>query len=129
FVSFANEEVKFTAAQGQDVSPVIDDIEGLGFKVRQPEQEWVKDKFLDKIEHKFIFSLVFTLPLFLHMFLPFSWLHEPYVQLGLCLPVFILGCAYFGKSAINSLKAGVPNMDVLIFVGSTSAFIYSLIGT
>src|SRR5690606_36215294 len=36
---------------------------------------------------------------------------------------------HFGKSAFNSLKSGVPNMDVLIFSGSTSAFIYSLIGT
>src|SRR6201999_2035540 len=29
----------------------------------------------------------------------------------------------------GSVKNGVPNMDVLIFVGSTAAFIYSLIGT
>ncbi|MGK9116639.1 heavy metal translocating P-type ATPase [Olivibacter jilunii] len=129
FVSFANEEVKFTADKGLNVNNVIQDIEGLGFKVQQEEQGFVKEGFLEKIEHKFIFSLLFTLPLFLHMFLPFHWLHNPYVQLSLCLPVFILGCAYFGKSAINSIKAGVPNMDVLIFVGSTSAFIYSIIGT
>lgn len=129
FVSFANEEVKFTADKGLNVNNVIQDIEGLGFKVQQEEQGFVKEGFLGKIEHKFIFSLLFALPLFLHMFLPFHWLHNPYVQLSLCLPVFVLGCAYFGKSAINSIKAGVPNMDVLIFVGSTSAFIYSIIGT
>ncbi|MDF2435590.1 MAG: P-type Cu+ transporter, partial [Mucilaginibacter sp.] len=34
-----------------------------------------------------------------------------------------------GKSAWGSVKGGVPNMDVLIFIGSTSAFIYSLVGT
>ncbi|HEY0896716.1 MAG TPA: heavy metal translocating P-type ATPase, partial [Sphingobacteriaceae bacterium] len=73
--------------------------------------------------------LVFTLPLFFHMFLPFHWLHDPYVQLGLSLPVFILGCVHFGKSAVNSIRAGLPNMDVLIFIGSTAAFIYSLAGT
>jgi Cu+-exporting ATPase len=56
-------------------------------------------------------------------------LHNPILQLVLCLPVFILGCLHFGKSAFNSVKGGVPNMDVLIFVGSSSAFIYSLIGT
>src|SRR6185437_13732382 len=33
------------------------------------------------------------------------------------------------KSAWNSVKGGVPNMDVLIFVGSSAAFIYSVIGT
>jgi len=51
------------------------------------------------------------------------------VQLLLCLPVFLVGCLHFGKSAFNSLKGGVPNMDVLIFVGSSAAFIYSLVGT
>ena len=129
FVSFANEEVKFTSDKDVNVSHVIKAIEGLGFKVQQEEQKQEEHGFLKKIEHKFLFALVFTIPLFLHMVLPFGWLHNPYVQLTLCLPVFILGCAYFGKSAVNSIKGGVPNMDVLIFVGSTSAFIYSLIGT
>jgi len=36
---------------------------------------------------------------------------------------------YFGRSAINSLHNGLPNMDVLITIGSLSAFIYSLVGT
>jgi Cu+-exporting ATPase len=35
---------------------------------------------------------------------------------------------YFGKSAINSLRSGVPNMNVLIALGATAAFVYSLIG-
>src|SRR5690606_15974932 len=34
-----------------------------------------------------------------------------------------------GKSAFHSLKNRMPNMDVLVFVGFTSAFVYSLIGT
>lgn len=129
FVSFANEEVKFSSQENVDVPQVIADIEGLGFKVQQEESTDVKEGFLSKVEHKFLFSLLFTVPLFFHMFLPIPLLHNPYVQLVLCLPVFILGCAYFGKSAINSIRGGVPNMDVLIFVGSSSAFIYSLIGT
>jgi len=36
---------------------------------------------------------------------------------------------YFGKSAIKSLRAGVPNMNVLIALGAAAAFTYSLIGT
>jgi Cu+-exporting ATPase len=58
-----------------------------------------------------------------------AFLHQPIVQLLLCLPVFMVGCLHFGKSAWSSVKGGVPNMDVLIFIGSTSAFIYSLTGT
>ena len=63
------------------------------------------------------------------MFLPKeNILHIPLIQFFLCLPVFIIGIKYFGKSAWNSIKMKFPNMDVLIFIGSTSAFLYSLIG-
>jgi Cu+-exporting ATPase len=85
--------------------------------------------FYDKVENKFIFCALFTAPLLLHMLFPWHFLHNPIVQLLLCLPVFLVGCLHFGKSAYSSVKGGVPNMDVLIFIGSTSAFIYSLVGT
>ncbi len=128
YVDFANDEVKFKTSDQSLTPAIIQDIEGLGYKVSKGSIP-VEEKFYDKVENKFFFSLIFTLPLFSHMFLPFHWLHEPYVQLALCFPVFILGCFHFGKSAFNSLKNGVPNMDVLIFTGSSAAFIYSLYGT
>ena len=56
------------------------------------------------------------------------FLYNPVVQISLCLPVYFIGIIYFGKSAFNSLKTGVPNMDVLIFIGSSAAFFYSLYG-
>lgn len=62
------------------------------------------------------------------MFFPDSFLGNPYVQLGLVLPVMAVGGWHFIKSAYYSLKSGVPNMDVLISVGSLAAFIYSLAG-
>ncbi|HRN47480.1 MAG TPA: heavy metal translocating P-type ATPase, partial [Niabella sp.] len=37
--------------------------------------------------------------------------------------------AYFGASAFRSLRNGMPNMDVLITLGATAAFVYSLYGT
>ncbi|UPT67352.1 MAG: heavy metal translocating P-type ATPase [Sphingobacteriales bacterium JAD_PAG50586_3] len=40
-----------------------------------------------------------------------------------------MGILHFGRSAWGSLKAGVPNMDVLIFIGFTAAFSYSIWGT
>ena len=61
------------------------------------------------------------------MFLPKdSILHNALLQFVLCLPVFFVGCIHFGKSAYSSLKSGLPNMDVLILMGS-SAF-YSIYG-
>ena len=56
-------------------------------------------------------------------------LMNPYLQLVLTIPVYIVGLFYFGKSAVLSLSKGVPNMDVLISIGATAAFFYSLYGT
>ena len=128
FVDFASEEVKFSGTDSEDLSSIKKDIEGLGYKVVDNPAEQVVP-FYDKVENKFIFCAVLSIPLLLHMVLPWYFLHMPLVQLLLCIPVFMVGCLHFGKSAINSIKGGVPNMDVLIFVGSTAAFAYSLIGT
>jgi len=127
-VDFASEEVKFSTDDEAKVPEIIKGIEQLGYKVVDDPALHVP-KFYEKVENKFIFCAIFTAPLFLHMLLPWHFLHMPMVQLILCIPVFLVGCLYFGKSAIGSIKNGVPNMDVLIFVGSTAAFIYSLVGT
>lgn len=129
FVDFANEEVRFSSVEQAPLPEIIKDIEGLGFKVYEHD-EIRTEKAHEKVENRFIFSLFFSVPLFLfHMIPSFTWFHNPYLQLALCIPVFTLGVIHFGKSAFNSLKGGVPNMDVLVFLGSTSAFVYSLIGT
>ncbi|MBU3664068.1 MAG: HAD-IC family P-type ATPase, partial [Bacteroidetes bacterium] len=61
----------------------------------------------------------------------FSWapLHHPLVQLVLSIPVYSLGLFFFGRSAYQSLRSSVPNMDVLIFIGAASALFYSVYGT
>ncbi len=128
FVDFVGEEVKFSGANDADVDAIIKDIEGLGYKVVD-EHTSEAVPFYQKVENKFIFCAILTAPLLLHMVLPWHFLHMPVVQLLLCLPVFWVGCLHFGKSAISSIKGGIPNMDVLIFAGSSAAFIYSLIGT
>ncbi len=127
-VDFASEEVKFTTADNETIEDAIKGIEGLGYKVVDDPASY-HEKFYEKIENKLIFCTIFTIPLLSAMVIPWHFLHMPVVQLILCLPVFIVGCLHFGRSAWHSLKGGVPNMDVLIFIGSTSAFIYSLIGT
>jgi len=51
------------------------------------------------------------------------------LQMVLCIPVYIVGMNFFGRSAIKSIRNGMPNMNVLIAIGATAAFVYSLIGT
>ena len=82
-----------------------------------------------KLEYYLIISTILSLPLLGHMFVSEeSILQNPWLQLGLSTPVMILGYLYFFKGAYKSLLNLKPNMNVLILMGSTSAYIYSLIG-
>ncbi|MFL2573384.1 MAG: heavy metal translocating P-type ATPase [Flavobacteriales bacterium] len=125
-VNFSLGEVSFNIDQKNSISKVISLIEQIGFKVKIDNQKINK---FSKVEILFLISLIFTLPLILHMFLDHSnILHNPIIQVSLCIPVYLIGIHYFGKSAVKSLKIGVPNMDVLIFMGSSAAFFYSIYG-
>ena len=129
-VDFSSGEVSFQNATGLDATKIENEISRLGYKVNHADKEDHADKKgLSAIEKKFYFCLAFTIPLFFSMFLPFPWLSNPWVQLGLVLPVMAVGVSHFGKSAFHSLRSGFPNMDVLIFIGSTAAFAYSLVGS
>ena len=79
---------------------------------------------------RFWFCILFTAPLMIHMIpgIHIHFLMDPYVQLALTLPVYIVGMDFFGRSAIKSLFSGIPNMNVLVALGSSAAFVYSLAG-
>ena len=124
-VEFITGEVSFTPPQhrNESIKRAVKSITQLGYQVKEPvdsieEHIHEEEPKKNKTEKRFIFSLIFTIPLFFHMFFSIPLLHNPIFQLILCLPVVYIGFIQFGKSAYYSIKAGVPNMDVLIFIGS-----------
>lgn len=127
-VNFASGEVYLTDKQEIDLERVEQLVKKAGFEYIGTKK--VEKTGLASIEKKFLFTLPFTVPLLLHMvpFVP-KFLSDSLFQLAVSLPVMLLGMYHFGKSALGSLRNGVPNMDVLIFIGSTSAYAYSLAGT
>jgi len=135
-VNFIGGDVSFDMNSGVVKESIAKGIEGLGYKVisddrKQPIQHSrFTIHFPTNHLQRFLFCLPFTLVLMLHM-LPWHihFLMNPWIQLAICLPVFIVGMSYFGVSAVNSLRGGVPNMNVLIAVGAVAAFVYSFIGT
>ena len=137
-VNFIGGDVSFEMNGNTTKETIAKGIESLGYKI-------VDDRLavpgiqrsIFNIQHlfsnhlqRFLFCLPFTLVLMLHMF-PWHihFLMNPWIQLAICLPVYIVGMGYFGVSAIKSLRRGIPNMNVLIAMGATAAFIYSWIGT
>ena len=134
-VNFMEGEVQFDLPAELKKENLVKGIVNLGYKVRGQEQETPTKKWLDNNKDRALFCLIFTIPLVAHM-LPgvhqipgFHVLMNPYVQLGLTIPVFVVGIAYFGKSAWHSLLNGIPNMNVLVSIGTIASFGYSLYGT
>nr|WP_256366176.1 cation-translocating P-type ATPase [Lewinella sp. W8] len=55
-------------------------------------------------------------------------MHNGWLQLALAGPVYLIGGLHFGRSALAGIRERILNMDVLIFLGATAAFVYSLVG-
>jgi Cu+-exporting ATPase len=130
-VNAINGGVSFEVAQ-KEPAQLAKGLESMGYKiaVENGVAAIAKKPFLSTHGQRFLFCLPFTAVLMLHMIpsLHIHFLMNPWIQLALTLPVFIVGMSFFGRSAIKSLRNGVPNMNVLISVGALSAFVYSLTG-
>ena len=126
-------DVSFEIVEGADEKPLIKGINDLGYEVVAHGLKQIEKKpFLSTQVGRFFFCLPFTLVLMLHMlekWVHIHWLMNPWIQLAICTPVYIVGMSFFGKSAYKSIRNGLPNMNVLITIGASAAFIYSLIGS
>lgn len=151
-VNLAAEKMKVTfdnfVLTDQQISEAVD---GAGYKAIA-EKEAVADDVeaqarerkaneLQSLKRRFIFSVLFTVPLLYismgHMlgaWLP-SFLHPmmhpiifTLVQLGLTIPVLILNRSYY-LVGFKTLFKRHPNMDSLVAVGTSAAFLYSLVNT
>eukprot|EP00897_Mesotaenium_endlicherianum_P000250 jgi/Mesen1/10225/ME000771S09539 len=132
-VNFVGGDVSFEINNGASKQELEKGIEGLGYHVLNGEgakSKGSKKLFRNHLQ-RFTWCIIFTAPLMLHMIpgVHIHFLMNPYVQLALTIPVLVIGMDFFGRSAIKSLLKGIPNMNVLIALGSIAAFVYSLYGT
>ncbi|MED0978694.1 heavy metal translocating P-type ATPase [Bacillus paramycoides] len=112
----------------------------LGYKleVKSDEQNSSTDHRLQEIERqkkKFIISFVLSFPLLWAMVSHFSFtsfiylpdmLMNPWVQLALATPVqFIIGGQFY-IGAYKALRNKSANMDVLVALGTSAAYFYSV---
>src|SRR5215203_2309079 len=136
-VNLINGDVSFKLNGDNTKQKLAKGIESLGYKVETTDiaPEKKRTPFLSTNLQRFWACLPFTAVLLVHMFPAlhhnpaFGWIVNPWVHLVLTLPPFFIGMRHFGRSAVKSLRNGMPNMNVLIPIGSASAFIYSLVGT
>ncbi|MBE9113438.1 copper-translocating P-type ATPase [Nodosilinea sp. LEGE 07298] len=91
-----------------------------------------------ELTRKVIFSLVIGgvlmiggLPMMTGIPMPFipAWLHNPWVQLVLTLPVIVWAGNHFYINAWKAFRHRSATMDTLVAVGTGTAFLYSLFPT
>ena len=114
---------------------IVDKIRDLGFDVvDEGEEDAARAEEFRHQKHQFIFGIIFTLPLFLismgrDMNLIGAWasgLWVNWLMFGLALPVqgYVAWDYYVGGA--KALRNRSANMDVLVAMGSSVAFLYSL---
>ena len=132
-----NGDVHFDLVAGTQPDRIRKGIEDLGYHVagQAGQAAQTPKRMFRNHWQRFLFTLPFTAVLMLlhliHEKLApgLHFLMNPWVQLGFSLPVYYVGMDFFGRSALKSLRNGLPNMNVLIALGATAAFFYSLTGT
>lgn len=122
------------------VSDVIKIIEGLGYgaekaeEVSQDKEKEEREKEIKALKLSLIVSAVLSAPLVLAMIFGmlgldspiFAFLHNQYFQLIIATPVqFIIGFRFY-KHAYYALRSKSANMDVLISMGTSASYFFSL---
>ena len=135
-VSIATEYAAVTFdASALSEADIVDKIRDLGFDVLDADTEAAaRAEELRRQKFQFSVGLVFTLPLFLlsmgrDMDLIGEWASAPWVNwlmLALALPVQVyVGWDYY-LGSVKALRNRSANMDVLVAMGSSVAFLYSV---
>ena len=119
-----------------DSKKIEDKVKSIGFGAElERERNTDKDKKLKEkeyasIKRKFILSAILTLPLFSIMFFHMAGIHvfwdKPEIQFALATIVqFYVGYTFY-SGAYKSIKSKSMNMDVLVVMGTSAAYFYSI---
>ncbi|WJD82752.1 heavy metal translocating P-type ATPase [Priestia megaterium] len=121
----------------QDITQRVEKL-GYGAKLKSEEKEEeqsYREKELSKQKGKFWFAFILSVPLLWAMVSHFTFtsfiplphmLMNPWVQLALATPVqFVIGKQFY-VGAFKALRNKSANMDVLVALGTSAAYFYSL---
>jgi len=125
-VDFASGRTTFSLSDVDRLPEIKSSIQRLGYSVLDlSEQPPYTRK--TALYVKTAIAGILTFPMLLGMFIHLPILHEPFIQLPLSTPVFVIGLTHFGSSGVRSLRAGVANMDVLIVSGILAGYSASIL--
>ncbi|HLR66743.1 MAG TPA: heavy metal translocating P-type ATPase [Virgibacillus sp.] len=136
-VNLTNEsaQIEYNPEMVQE-SDLIGKIQKLGYdaqpKASKEEKLTHKEKEIKQMQRKLLISALLSLPLLVTMLDHLLGIHlpslfmNPWFQFALATPIqFIIGWQFY-KGAYKSLRSGGANMDVLVTLGTSAAYFYSL---
>ena len=138
-VNLATEKAKVVMQDDCDVETVIAAVRQAGYdaivddKAHREKIRQAKERAEKKLFWSFVLSAILTMPMLLgmvagtlqvHRLMIF---HHPIMQLVLATPVQFIFGARFYKGAYMALKNKSANMDVLVALGTTVAYVSSLV--
>lgn len=137
-LALENAVVEFNPSE-VSVTDIISRVEKLGYgaHIKEDNNENVdyREQAIKKQKSKFIISAILSIPLLWTMVGHFSFtsylyvpnfLMNPWVQMILATPVqFLIGWQFY-VSAYKALRNGSANMDVLVVMGTSAAYFYSV---
>ena len=131
-VNLPLETARIAVPDELDEQAIIDKIKkvGYGATIKSAPHEKVQDR---RMLYRFFVAALLSLPLLLSMVshIPNSPVHltflmNPWLQFALATPVqFIIGAPFY-VGAYKSLRSGSANMDVLVALGTSAAYFYSV---
>lgn len=146
-VNFSTEKAKIVYNDNIRLSAIKNKIEDMGFKILEEnveEKESFKEKEIKTMIRKLIFSSIFGIPLLFIAMAPMikgldklvpniinmniNPLNYAIIQLILTIPIIIIGHKFY-TTGFKLFFKGRPNMDSLIAISTTAAFLYSLYNT
>ncbi|SDZ14025.1 Cu+-exporting ATPase [Thermoactinomyces sp. DSM 45892] len=135
-VNFALETAKVEYSPSVlSLNDIMKKIEQIGFQARINEKKGDRPQETDKQRSRFIWAAILSFPLFWAMVSHFSftswiWIPDifmnPWFQFAFATPVqFILGWNFY-IGAVKALRHKSANMDVLVSLGTSAAYFYSV---
>ncbi|MCP4133693.1 MAG: copper-translocating P-type ATPase [bacterium] len=130
----ASVEFESGSITGEDLVKTVEDAgytaEPVKSENRDAEKE-AREKEIGKLKMTLLASIVLSLPLILAMVtgifkIPIEFLHNPFFQLAVATPVqFFIGWRFY-KNAWHGLKSKSPGMDLLVAMGTSAAYFFSI---
>lgn len=120
-VNLATEKANVVFQDTLGIDGVMALVRKAGYEPRLPQIN-KKMKTLESEKKQILLSSLLTLPLVLPMLVPGHFMLPGWIQLLLALPVqFYIGSRFY-ISAFHAIMARSANMDVLVAIGTSSAF-------